>query len=202
MDPFNSYEQKKTEYAVLEPFLNHEEVLWMGRPEGKHFRPLGTSIYLTVFSIFWLGFAIFWTITASAAGGFFGLFGIPFIVIGCGLVYSVFFGQKKLASNVYYAVTPRRALIVIARKRGTDCTEYLFANLPGVNLTEVKGSRGTIAFVPYRSNFNRRYYRRGSGFDELSGGDWTIAFRAIDDVHHVYQIISDQIAASNKNNES
>ncbi|MBE6553798.1 MAG: hypothetical protein E7666_05585 [Ruminococcaceae bacterium] len=201
MDSFNNYEQAKSDYAVLEPFLNREEVLWMGHPSDKSSRPLGSMIYLGVFSVFWLSFAIFWTITASTAGGFFGLFGIPFVAVGCWMVYSVFFGYKKIASTTYYAVTPRRALIVTVRKSGTNCTEHLFANLPGVQLTEVKGTRGTILFSLYPPNFNRGYYRRGISMNEFSGGDWTIAFRSIDNVQHVYQIIYDQIAANGSDKE-
>ena len=201
MDSFQNYEQKQSDYAILRPFLNGEAVLWMGHPSRRDSRPYGTVIYPRIFSIFWLSFAIFWTVTATSAAGFFGLFGLPFIGFGCFFVYSVFCGYKKLARNTYYAVTPRRALIVTVRRRGTDCTEHLFFNLPGIQLSEVKGTCGTISFAPYQSPLNRRYSRRGTtDLDAFSGGDWTTSFRSVEDVQRVYQLISEQITACNSNN--
>ncbi len=41
---------------------------------------------LLVFALFWTGFSVFWTAMASLGGGLFGLFGLPFIAIGIGLL--------------------------------------------------------------------------------------------------------------------
>ena len=92
-------------------------------------------------------------------------------------------------------------MIVTVRRSGTNCTEHLFANLPGVQLTEVKDLRGTIVFSLYQTSYYRRYRRRGIGMNEFSGEDWTAAFHSIENVQHVYRIVYDQIAACNGKNE-
>jgi len=95
-----------------------EELLWTGRPYAT--QPYRSSVFLVLFSIFWLVFSIFWTVGATAAGGAFGLFGVPFMIIGCYLVYSVTVGQRKTLSETVYAVTDRRALIITKGKNGLD----------------------------------------------------------------------------------
>ena len=74
---------------------------------------------LFFFAIPWTAFAVFWM--AAAAGfkipdfkqgfDFFPLFGLPFILVGLGLLLRPFFDYFK-AYKVVYAITNRRALII------------------------------------------------------------------------------------------
>ena len=51
-----------------------ETILWQGRPDGKIvLRPANTATF--VFGLAFAGFALFWMIMASTAGGFFWAFG-------------------------------------------------------------------------------------------------------------------------------
>jgi len=55
--------------------------------ERRWFSP--AILFLLFFALFWTGFSVFWVIGASAVGGIFGLFGLPFVAIGIGMLYAV-----------------------------------------------------------------------------------------------------------------
>ena len=167
-----------------------EQVLWIGKPSRSAKAP--TSPFTVLFALFWLGFAIFWTVSATTVGGPFGLFGIPFLCIGVYFVYSVTAGQKKRYNNTIYAVTDKRAVIVYHGARGSTCNDYYFNNLKGVSLSHVSGSIGTICFEQeydgYYYGGSRRYRGRPVGYE------YKTSFIMIDNVHEVYRIISEQIS--------
>ena len=179
--------------AELTPYLHpDEELLWVGQPYAtRKFRP---NPLMVIFMIFWFGFAVFWTVTAAAAGGFFALFGIPFMLIGGFMLYTLLIGQKKRLQKTVYAVTSRRAIILTADRRGTGCTEFLFSRLSHVTMDEVDGTTGTIRFLPdapyHGSAYDSPRYRRSPSTDyELRS-----AFLAIDRVQEVYRLISERMS--------
>ncbi len=187
-------------YNELRPFLHPgEDVLWAGRPGvGSAPKQSGFSV---IFMIFWLGFAVFWTVMATAIGGFFGIFGLLFIAIGIGVFYNMFFGRKKSMNSSVYAVTNTRAIIIASLPRkGRTCTEYHFATLFTMSLENLEGNRGTIRFAPAEDygygmtiggGMHTGYGRRRGYYDPTR--EFTTAFLMIDDVHTVYQLISEQI---------
>ena len=181
-------------YQEIQPFLRYDEtVLWTGRP--SNIPASQTNFILPIFAIFWMGFALFWTITATAIGGVFGLFGVFFLIIGGISFYTAFFGKRNLLKSAVYAVTDKRALILTHDRYGTNCTEYVFSALSSVNLESVNGNVGTIRFaeehlyVEYRSGLSRR---RTVNADAVKRSAVT-AFFMIDDVHQVYHLISEQL---------
>jgi hypothetical protein len=186
-------------YREIQPFLRHDEtLLWTGKPKEMPASP--NPPFLPIFAIFWMGFAVFWTIAATAIGGPFGLFGVFFILIGGTLFYTLFFGQRKLLKTAVYAVTDRRAIILTHDRNGTNCTEYAFSALSSVNLEAVNGNTGTIRFaedrvyVEYHSGWSRR---RAMNPDAVRRSA-TTAFFMIDDVHRVYRLITDQLQQNNQ----
>ena len=181
-------------HREIQPFLHYDEtVLWTGRP--GNIPASRTNPILPIFAIFWMGFALFWTITATAIGGAFGLFGVFFMIIGGISFYTAFFGKRNFLKNAVYAVTDKRALIITYDRYGTNCTEYMFSSISSVNLESVNGNIGTIRFaeehlhVEYRSGVNRR---RTMNTDTVKRSAVT-AFFMIDDVHRVYHLISEQL---------
>lgn len=178
--------------ALISPFLHaDEDLLWVGKPyTTRKFRP---NPLVVIFMLFWFGFAVFWTVTAASAGGFFALFGIPFLLIGGYMLYTLFIGQKKQLAETIYAVTDRRALILYSDRRGTGCTEFVFARLSNVTLDEVNGTTGTIRFLPdtpyYGSAYDSPRMRRG----QTATYELRSAFLAIDSVQEVYRLISEQM---------
>lgn len=180
--------QNRELYQMISPFLHDEEVLWIGQPYASvRYRP---NLFITVFALFWLGFAVFWTVSATAMGGLFGLFGIPFVCVGVFMLYTFFIGQRKQFAGTVYAVTDRRAIIVTNGRHGTNCTEFIFRNLQTVNLTSVKGTAGTICFVP-QTVYYREPHRRYYSYTAPAAGT---SFLMIDHVQEVYRLISEHIS--------
>ncbi len=178
-------------YYQLKPYLNPDEtLLWTGKPAAKP--PMPNAPFLAVFMVFWFGFAVFWTVTAAAAGGFFAIFGIFFIFFGVFAFYNALFGQNRILKNAVYAVTEHRAIILTNGKNGMNCTEYIFANLPHISLDSVNGTVGTIRFV---QNMPQYDYYGGRRYRRTHSVQWQTqtAFIMIEDVHSVYRLISEQI---------
>lgn len=101
-------------YGELEP---GERIVWSGMPRRAFFTRSSTGAFL--FGIPWTAFAIFWTGMAGAgtlftsgftAFSFFPLFGIPFILIGIGMLSSPLFAYIK-SGKTAYVITDRRAII-------------------------------------------------------------------------------------------
>jgi hypothetical protein len=79
------------------------------------------SIPLVIFGVFWTAFALFWTggafvaVSHARTGTFleylFPLFGLPFVLIGIGLLSSPVW-MRRAAARTAYLVTDRRAIIM------------------------------------------------------------------------------------------
>ena len=94
-----------------------EELRWSGQPLVGRF--VLKSLPIVLFGIPWTAFAVFWICGASgfkvpdfSEGGFafFPLFGIPFVLIGLGMLSAPFWAARK-ARKTIYAVTNQRAII-------------------------------------------------------------------------------------------
>lgn len=121
-----------------------EQLLWSGRPRQGVFLRLSDALVIP-FSLAWAGFAVFWTVMASSSGGAFGLFGIPFVIVGAYIVVGRFFADAAARARTIYAVTDRRLLVVRtgARRRVQSVD---LANLGSLELKEQAGGRATIVF--------------------------------------------------------
>ena len=169
-----------------------EQVLWIGKPCQSAKAPV--SPFTLLFSFFWLGFAIFWTVTATATGGIFGFFGIPFICIGVYLLYTVTVGNKNRYRNTVYVVTDKRAMIVYHGNRGSTCNDYFLKNFRDISLTHVNGNVGTICFKQFYDDYDGYYHGRGRHRGRPIGYEHQTSFIMIDNVHEVYRIISERIS--------
>lgn len=103
-----------------------ENLLWTGAPDPR--RAAITSLPAALFGIPFAGFALFWMNTAyrgtqhlarahnSFTSGFavFPLFGIPFLLIGAGIVLAPVWVYLK-GRNGVYAVTNRRVMIITGK---------------------------------------------------------------------------------------
>ena len=94
-----------------------ERIQWIEQPIAKYFTPVSTGSFL--FAIPWTAFAIFWICGASgfkipdfSNGGFsfFPLFGLPFVLIGLGMLASPLWAYRKTFKTVY-VIADRRAII-------------------------------------------------------------------------------------------
>jgi hypothetical protein len=138
--------------AVLRELGPDEQLRWFGQPRSLGF--LLGSIPAVLFGIPWTGFALFWTY--GAAGFkipdfsdpdpmmFFPLFGLPFILIGIGMLSSPLWALRR-ASRTAYFVTNKRAVIIDGGSRRT-----IQSILPGgfgdIVRRERSSGRGDILF--------------------------------------------------------
>lgn len=119
--------------AELQP---DEKLLWCAQPiKGRY---LKKGILYFVFGIPFSGFSIFWTVTAFVAtndmtkeGGvfekffslIFPLFGVPFVLVGLGLLTAPLWMEYFIAPRTVYAITTKRAILI---ERGMTSAEVYY----------------------------------------------------------------------------
>lgn len=173
-------------YQTIRPFLREgEQLLWSGVPyASRHYRP---HLFPAIFILIWTGFVLLATFTVVLTDGIMIFATLPLLLAGFGLIYWIFFGEKKRYRRMVYAVTDSRAIILEKKPGGITCREYIFSNLSTVSMNELRGTSGSIDFAP---DAVYEYARRRNSFAMK-----TDCFRMIDDVQTVYRMISDQIAS-------
>lgn len=122
---------------------HHERLLWAGRPkQGFVLRPSDRT--LIPFSLFWLGFSVFWMFMALKMGGrLFALFGVPFVIIGVYMLIGRFFTDMLRRKNTIYGITNDRIVI----KSGIFSKELRSVNIRSISdltFTEKQDGSGTI----------------------------------------------------------
>ncbi|MDD5272808.1 MAG: hypothetical protein PHU14_08835 [Methylovulum sp.] len=104
--------------GLIQAELNRfEKVLWSSTPNPG--RLAKKTLPVVIFAIPWTAFSLFWIASASGfkwpdlSGGFglFPLFGLPFLLIGLGMLLSPLLVAKKAAATAY-AITNERAIII------------------------------------------------------------------------------------------
>ena len=125
-----------------------ERVVWMERPIGRMWTTVSVAAFL--FGIPWTGFAVFWMLGAAGfewpdfreGESFFCLFGLPFILIGLGMLSSPLW-VRRLARRTVYAITDRRA-ISIAGLWWTTVRSFYPAQLGEVYRRERRDGSGDV----------------------------------------------------------
>lgn len=164
--------------------LPGERISWAGRP-GQGLQFTARDIFLIPFSLAWCGFAIFWTVMATGAGGpsFFTLWGMMFVCIGLYFVAGRFVTDAWIRRGLRYAVTDRRILIARAAPFG-KFTALNLNQLPDIDLAERGNGRGTIRFGRAPSTWNNRPSAAWS-----PALDPTPQFIAIEDSRRIFDLI-------------
>lgn len=161
---------------------NNETLLWSGQPK-KGIVFTATDIFLIPFSLLWCGFSIFWVIEASQAGGLFGLFGVPFVIVGLFFVFGRFIIDSKQRKNTYYGLTKSRIII----KSGIFSKSIKSLNiktLSDIEYNKKNNGSGTISIGP--KNPMRMW---GNGMDWWPGMKSNPQLYLIQNVQQVYNQI-------------
>lgn len=96
--------------ALLQRELDDDErLLWSGQPLPAQLAR--AQVPLLLFGVPWTAFAVFWVVGATQAAGSFGLFGVPFVLVGA-FMLSAPLRAYRGASKTIYALTNRRALVI------------------------------------------------------------------------------------------
>ena len=143
------FESQQTAQAQLEM---GERLLWHGKPDPK--RGLWATIPLVLFAIPWTGFSVFWM--AAASGLFFkdakpgwlslfALFGVPFVLVGLGMLTSPYWLYKK-AKQTVYGLTNRRAIIITGGST-KKVQSYTGDDMGVIERTERSNGTGDVVFA-------------------------------------------------------
>lgn len=180
---------------ILSAELNREErLLWAGQPLPGRSGWGGLPLFL--FGIPWTAFSIFWIVTAASMGqhnpphdptfslfsNVFPLFGVPFVLIGIGMLASPFWMRKKEITTVY-ALTDSRALILTPGWGGAVSVRSIPPeDLAARTRTQNPDGSGSLTFTRLNT------LQRRAGPD---GGTYTVTvgFRNIADVRAVDDLI-------------
>jgi hypothetical protein len=172
--------------------MSGECILWTGRP-GQGLLLSAQDAFLIPFSLIWSGFAIFWTVTASAsAPGLFTLWGLMFVAVGLYLVAGRFFFDAWVRRGMGYAVTNRRILILRSGPF-SRFTSLELDRLPALDLREDARGRGTIRFGQPASMFSNRNMSAWA-----PAMDPTPQFIGIDDARRVFDLVQKNGTASSR----
>lgn len=175
------------EQVLAGHLLPGERILWTGRPDpSKLFSP--ADKFLIPFSLFFAGFAVFWTILALTSGSpFFALWGLPFVVVGLHLLFGRFLLKRSRRKRTTYAVTNKRFLNHLAGSRTAELSAVFLADVPGIDTRIGRDGSGDVLFgsSPYGQVF------RGTRFDLTGwGGDAPFGFFDIPEASRVVEIAS------------
>ena len=171
-----------------------ETIAWSGQPNPRVIFHK-EDLFLIPFSLLWGGFAIFWE---AGVSGFWGngtrgggwilgmIWGVPFVLVGQYLIWGRFVYDAWLKRCTYCAVTNRRVL-VIQNAWGRKMVGAYLESLPTLTKEARDSGSGTLRF----SSNVPLFARRGWGpWNPMSAGDAPI-FHDIDDLDHVYRLVSD-----------
>lgn len=122
-----------------------ERLVWAAQPDPAAY---ARGAWIGVpFGVIFIAFSIFWMTGTTRAGAptFFTLFGIPFVLIGLGVMTSPLW-RRRQARRVIYALTDQRALVIEHRRRGTQVRSFSSAAVPSINRFERAGGVGDLVF--------------------------------------------------------
>lgn len=147
-----------------------EQIVWQGRPDPAFHFAIGKA-FTTIFGLFFAGFALFWMVMASRAGGVFWMFGLIHFAAGVGIIFHSTWWDTLRRRNTWYTLTDRRAFIATNLPfKGKRLQSY-----PITEATPLDYSAGPLATIHFaredrRGNKGRRY-TVPIGFERIEGGD-------------------------------
>jgi hypothetical protein len=130
-----------------------ERVVWSGQPIAS--RLARKSIPIVLFGIPWTAFAIFWVAMASLGAGkanapgpffLFPLFGVPFILIGVGMLTSPFW-MRRSARRTAYVLTDRRAIVFQGGLRSIAVRSFEPESLTDLERRQFADGSGDLIFA-------------------------------------------------------
>lgn len=147
-----------------------EKILWQGRPDGAiRFKP--GNLFTFLFGLAFAGFALFWMILASRAGGLFWAFGLIHFAAGLGLSFGTILWDAFRRRHTWYTLTDRRAFIATDLPvKGRALKSYPITDDTVLNYRQ--GDPATIHFSREERRGNKgRRYTVNIGFERIDDGE-------------------------------
>ncbi len=170
--------------GLQQELLSGEKLLWAGKPLPG-IRLKSSDTFLIPFSIFWFGFAIFWTYGASQGSPLFGLFGIPFLLVGFYMAIGRFFVDRYRRANTVYGITNNRVIIKTSMFKTTVQT-FSISTLFTMSIEEKADGTGTIKLDTDNRAYNKRQFTLPMGQNDVPQLEF------IEHVREVYNLILTQ----------
>jgi len=139
--------------ALGEELEPGERLLWTGQPDPR--QPARAAIPAVLFGIPWTLFSIFWVAMAAGAmshsnigllGWGFPLFGVPFVLVGFGMLSSPYWAARS-ATNTAYAITDRRAITLTLKNKGRHVDQWVPQNVSDLERTEKANGSGNLTLL-------------------------------------------------------
>lgn len=178
--PYDEYNAVESEFSKL--LMSGEHILWTGKTKkGAGLKARGGNAVSAIYLVFWTGSACWFALDAILSEGFFGLFDVPYIIIGLFLLRRfLVIGEQK------YAITDRRVLKYADKK----LTAEMLGNIADITVFNAGNNLGCVKYAVKDSAYsNYRYGRSRVHFDSRNG------FFGIEDPEQVYRILSDAVYA-------
>jgi hypothetical protein len=162
-----------------------ETIHWTGQPNTSvifHKEDIG----MIPFSLMWGGFTIFWLLGASGTGGFshrapdksfewFGwIWGSAFVLIGQYMIWGRFVHAYWKKQRTFYALTTKRALIIVNGLRDRTASSAYFETTPIIEKSVRRDGIGSICFggpVTGEWKMGRTRTPRPPTFDDVDSAD-------------------------------
>ncbi len=146
-----------------------EKILWQGQPNQKISAKPG-QIFESLFGVFYGGFALFWmTMASSIGGGMFWMFGLPFLAVGCYMVFGKYLWQSYQRGHTWYTLSDRTAYIAMDSPLGGR-TLKSYSITSGTALEFKPGRLSSIYFGEETYRVNGRSRLAKVGFENLPDG--------------------------------
>jgi hypothetical protein len=145
-----------------------EDIIWQGRPDSK-IAWGASNIFTLIFGLFFAGFALFWMVMASMAGGFFWMFGLIHFTVGIGIAFGTLFYSAYKRRQSWYTLTNKRAFIASNLPLlGKKLKSYPITADPRLEIVE-----GTPASILFATEMHRT--KNGTttvklGFERIENG--------------------------------
>ena len=176
-NPNDSQVTFEMQNAIDRELDDDEQVVWSGRQ--VRIANLALMIVPTLFGLVFTSFAVFWVSMALWIGGknedsffayLFPLFGVPFILVGLGIMTTPYWIAKR-KSKTFYAITNRRAMTWTSGgfRGGQTIKSYYPTELQKISRTVQNDGSGDLIFdeyftESYNANHGRRHHRCTEGF--------------------------------------
>lgn len=152
--------------GILDP---GEKILWQGRPDGNIVFKIG-FIFTFIFGLFFAGFALFWMVMASQAGGFFWMFGLIHFFVGLSLAIGPPFYNAWSLRHTWYTLSDKRAFIATDK----PFTGRKLQSYPINESTILEYTSGDLATLHFQKESRRT--KNGTrmidiGFERIAEGD-------------------------------
>lgn len=180
--------------AIREDLLSGETIKWTGQPDLSVLFD-NADLVLIPFSLFWVGFMIFWEIDAlfgehgSSDRIFMALSGLPFTLIGQYLLWGRFVYKAWKKKRTYYAITNMRVLIVVQWARGKSLHAVYLKDILAANKSVGRNGIGTLVFATSIRE-TRQWGNFGMGWSRRTQEPAAPAFYDVREANTVYELVN------------